>query len=213
MPNQEVKTQAPNQNSNHLRPQLHSKFRTTHFIVVSLFTLIFLIFTSALSHRFEKTRKEIITQKQPEKLAPTQSTTTTYLKTTNCDCSFAISASTNIELLITSPSGKQTGYLATSDRYTNEIPDASYGIGNGIASDTGEGPGIPDRNYFGVNNPEIGDYALEVIGKQTGKYQLDIAIALAPGEGKQTSLGSTTSPNQTDKYKFTIPDLSVQRIN
>src|SRR3972149_7706563 len=90
-----------------------------------------------------------------------------------CNCSWAILSTTNVEFLVTSPSGQQTGYLQAGNSYVNNIPDASYGIEGGIADDTGQNPPSPSFNYFGQNNPQNGIYGLQVISKQSGKYHLD----------------------------------------
>ena len=130
-----------------------------------------------------------------------QNQKTTRLVSSTCNCSWAITSSTNVELLVTSPSGKKTGYLQTSNKYVNELPDASYGIEN------------PDVLYFGQNNPENGTYTLQVIGKQSGMYDLQISIAYGPMKGKSIPINGTMVSDQADEYTIRLPDGLVKKIN
>lgn len=129
-----------------------------------------------------------------------------------CNCSFAISSSTNVEFLVTSPSGQQAGYLQASNSYVSNIPDASYGVEPGLSDDTGVEPPMPDEVVFGVSEAENGIYTLEVIGKEPGKYDLDVRIALGPGNGKVLSIKGELTKNQIDKYAITIPSGTIQKI-
>src|SRR5439155_559564 len=119
-------------------------------------------------------------------------------KSSPCDCSWAILSSTNVEFLVTNPSGQQEGYLQASNSYINNIPDASYGIEGGIGDTSREENTPPSRLYFGMNNPENGIYKLQIIGKKSGKYHLDVSFAWGPMNGKTTSIDGTLTTNQID---------------
>ncbi len=134
-------------------------------------------------------------------------------ETSLCDCSWAISSSTNIEFLVTSPSGEQTGYLQGTKTYVQNIPDSSYGIESGIADDTGQNLPLPDSLYFGLNNSENGIYLLEVTVKQSGKYHLDIGIAWGPMNSKSIPVDGALMANQVDKYELIFPEGAIQKIN
>ena len=130
-----------------------------------------------------------------------------------CNCSWAITTGTNVEFLVFSPSGQQTGYLQASNSYVNNIPDSSYGIEQGIGDDTGQGPPLPDMNYFGMNNPENGVYEVQIISRQPGDYHLDVSIAWGPMNGKTISIDGTLVTNQVDKYAVTFPDGEIQKVD
>ena len=130
-----------------------------------------------------------------------------------CTCSWAKSTDTNVELLVTSPSGQQEGYLLTSNSYINNIPEASYGIEQGIADPSKKELPLPDRLYFGVSDAENGIYELQVIGKQPGKYHLDVGFSWGPMNTKSVSVEGTLTTNQVDKYTVTLPDGVIQKVN
>lgn len=133
------------------------------------------------------------------------------LESSKCNCSWAISSGTNVEILVTSPSGQQTGYLQASNSYVNNIPDASYGPEFGIQDPSGQITPMPNINYFGMNNPENGVYKLQVIGISAENYQLDISFAWEPLNSKITAIDGTLSVNQIDKYTITFPDGNIQK--
>ncbi|MDP3998121.1 MAG: hypothetical protein Q8P89_00700 [bacterium] len=126
--------------------------------------------------------------------------------------SWAISSGTNVEFLVTSPSGQQEGYLAVSNSYVRDLPDAYYGVEGGIVDMTGQGPPILDALQFGQNNPENGIYTLQIFGKQPGAYHLEVAFAWGPGDGKVDSIDGTLTTNQVDKYTVTIPSGAIQKV-
>jgi hypothetical protein len=131
-----------------------------------------------------------------------------------CNCSWAISTNTNVDFLVTNPSGQQEGYLKSSNSYARNIPDAYYGIELGIGDeDSGGGPLQPDILQFGQKNPENGIYTLQVIGKTPGKYHIDMAFAWGSGNTKTTSIDGMLTTNQTDIYTVTIPNGTIQKID
>jgi hypothetical protein len=128
-----------------------------------------------------------------------------------CGCTWAISGPTSVEFLVTSPSGQKTGYTQTTDTIIYEITYASYGIESGIADATGQGSPSPDFLYFGANNVENGTYELQVIGKQSGNYHLDITIAWDMENIKVNPVDGALEPAQVDKYTISFPDGTVLR--
>jgi hypothetical protein len=134
-------------------------------------------------------------------------------ETSTCDCSWAISSGTNVEFLITSPSGQQEGYLQSSNSYIKDLPDAYYGVEPGIADETGQNPPQPDMLQFGQSNPQNGIYDIQVIGKHPGNYHLDILFAWGPSNTEKLSFEGILNLNQIDKYKVTFPDGTVEKVN
>ena len=131
----------------------------------------------------------------------------------NCDCSWAITGSTNVEFLITDPYGKQTGYLKDLKTYAREIPDSSYGIESGMADDLGQNPPQPDIQYFGMNNADNGVYKLEVIGRENGSYHIEIAIVWGPMNTKSILFDGDLDVNQVDSYQIMFPSGTIQKLN
>lgn len=129
-----------------------------------------------------------------------------------CNCSLGISSGTNVEFLVTSSSGLQTGYLVASKSYLQNIPTSSYGVQHDISDDTGRNPPMPDITYFGLSEGENGIYTLQIIGRQPGKYHLDVGVVFGPGNST-TSADGTLTTNQVDNYTLTIPSGVIQKVN
>ena len=144
---------------------------------------------------------------------PTSSPTTSSRPNTRiCDCSWGIAADTSVEFLVISPSGKQTGYLQTTNSYLQELPDSYYGIESGIGDDTGQGPPLHDVLMFGQNNPEEGLYKIQVVGKPGGKYKLDIGVAFGPERSFSVSGEGNLITNRVDEYTFSIPEGILKKM-
>ncbi len=129
---------------------------------------------------------------------------------------WTIDSGTNVEFLVTSPSGQQEGYLQASNNYINTIPDAGYGVEKGIGDPDGEGAPLPDHRSFSVWNPKNGIYVLEIISKQPGKYNLSMTFSWGTGsdvKSKEVSIVGTLTKNQVDKYTITIPDGTIQKVS
>lgn len=72
---------------------------------------------------------------------------------------------------------------------------------------------MPAENYFGVSEAETGIYKLQVIGKQSGKYVLDVRIARISSTGKVATISGTIAANQIDQYNVDIPVGTIQKVN
>lgn len=135
-------------------------------------------------------------------------------KISQCNCSFVVTSGTNIEFLVTSPTGKQTGYIKSNKYPLLDIPSSSYGIQHGISDDTGKNPPMPDINYFGISEAENGTYKLDVIPKQAGKYYLHMGLAFGPPlKGIEASAEGMLTENQFDKYMINIPDGTLKKVS
>jgi len=76
------------------------------------------------------------------------------------------------ELLLIDPEGGKVGQDPITDTTFSEIPDASYGY-EGIDDAVSGAPG-PQTAIIDVRNPATGKYGLQVIGKESAKYDLSI---------------------------------------
>lgn len=76
------------------------------------------------------------------------------------------------DLLLFDPQGRKTG-KDSSRRGYKEIPASSYER-ESLADDTSGAPG-PETAVISVRNPAAGQYRLQVIGRLTGRYDLEIA--------------------------------------
>ena len=76
------------------------------------------------------------------------------------------------ELLLIDPEGRKIGRNPITDTTFSEIPDASYGY-EGIDDAVSGAPG-PQTAIIDMRNPATGKYGLQVIGKESAKYDLAI---------------------------------------
>jgi len=84
------------------------------------------------------------------------------------------------DLLLFDPQGRKTGKDSSARRTFKEIPFSSYER-ESLTDDTGGAPG-PETAVINVRNPAAGEYQLEVIGRFTGRYDLEIAEENNTGE-------------------------------
>ena len=77
-----------------------------------------------------------------------------------------------VELLITDPQGRVTGYDPIKDISFKDIPDSYYETV--FMEDTESGDRGPPLMELEIPRPLAGDYQLQVIGTGTGAYDLDI---------------------------------------
>jgi hypothetical protein len=76
------------------------------------------------------------------------------------------------ELLLVDPEGRKVGRDPITDKTFEEIPDASYGY-EGIDDAVSGAPG-PQTAIIDMRNPATGQYGLQVIGKESAKYDLSV---------------------------------------
>jgi hypothetical protein len=76
------------------------------------------------------------------------------------------------ELLLVDPEGRKVGRDPITDTTFSEVPGASYGQ-EGIDDAVTGAPG-PQTGVIDVRNPATGQYTLQVIGRESGRYDLSI---------------------------------------
>lgn len=75
-----------------------------------------------------------------------------------------------IQVLVTDPSGNQTGYNPATETYMENIPGSTYDLEGGITN--GIGNSTPNTLYFHLDNPANGTYKVQIIGTGAGTYTL-----------------------------------------
>lgn len=114
--------------------------------------------------------------------------------------SWVLVAHSPVQLLITDPTGAQSGFNPATGSYLLNIPGSSYGVQKGLSDDSGVQPPLPDSLYFGQNALENGTYKIQVIGTGSGPYTLDFGVASGPGNTSLQTVTGTAVPGQTDTY-------------
>lgn len=131
--------------------------------------------------------------------------------TTYCDCSLAITTTSNIEFIVTNPFGQQSGFQQNKADYINEIPNASYGLEEGIMDASGQGIPLQDLRYFSVNDPLNGVYILKIIPQQSGTYNLTIALVWGPENSISYTYKSVLGENQADFFQLSLPEGLIEK--
>lgn len=124
-----------------------------------------------------------------------------------------MSGDINVELLVTDSQGRQEGYLLQSNSYTNTLPNGTYGLEKGETDLSGKSPPLPDSIQFAVNNPPNGKYTIQVIGRNSGTYHVDIVLVNSNYQNSTRSLDGISSVNKVDTYTLTLPDGTLQKVN
>jgi hypothetical protein len=185
-----------------------------HIFLLFLFFIFLLIF---IGYFAIKDNSLIFTSKKDvvplEKTFPVQkvSDTPQAQDVSSNDCAWAILTTANVEFLITSPSGKHTGFNKENNTYLLEMPDSSYGPEQGIGADDGSGSKMPDMMYFDQNHPEFGLYKLQVIGKNDNKYQLHFSLFCEAGKSITKDIDSIIRNNGVESYLITLPQGKIEK--
>jgi hypothetical protein len=123
---------------------------------------------------------------------------------------WVIVAHSPVQLLVTDPTGAQTGYDPASGTVRLDIPGSTYAIQPGLADDTGAALPLPDVGYFGQSDRSDGTYAVEAIGTGVGPYTLDFVFD-GPSVGSVTeTVTGTAAPNVIDTYTVTASSTPGQ---
>lgn len=122
--------------------------------------------------------------------------------------SWVIVAHSPVQLLITDPTGAQTGFDPTTGGYLLDVVGSAYGIEEGLADDTQASSPLPDATYFGQNDVLAGTYTIQVIGTGSGTYALDFAFASDPDDTTLQTIIGTAVPGSTDTYLVSVSAMS-----
>lgn len=87
--------------------------------------------------------------------------------------SLRISAHSPVELLVTDPQGRKTGYDPSTDTHWNEIPEAEYFVESIAAdADPSQGQFIESKTLL-IYSPLDGEYMIEIHGTGQGVYEIN----------------------------------------
>lgn len=122
-----------------------------------------------------------------------------------------ISAHSPVELLVTDPLGRKTGYDPTTGTSWNDIPNTSYTI-DAIAPDGGMGSEAPEevKTLF-VYGSIDGQYTVDVFGTDQGSYVINAFASNLQGEiTSQASQGEATNGSLDTIYLNYDSDIGLQ---
>jgi len=112
-----------------------------------------------------------------------------------------------IELMVTGPDGKRTGYLGKKKENLKEIPKANYfdeesnRVGKDRASNASK--------ELWIENPSSGTYVLQIIGTKTGIYTANFHIQDKSARGRQVIIKGVISKGKVHEVKVNYQPESV----
>lgn len=106
-----------------------------------------------------------------------------------------------VEIIMTDPEGRRTGFDPTTNTTYLEIPGSNYGVEYLAAADGGGG--LLERSVLNIIVPILGEYTLQTIGTDSGSYDLDIFAVDNNGDGATLQLRDTTSIGAMKTYSVT----------
>jgi hypothetical protein len=115
-----------------------------------------------------------------------------------------------VELLITDPAGRRTGYDPIAGEYLNEILDATYGVELIGAVD---GSSKSETLVFATGTPMSGEYSIQVIGTGNGIYRMNFLAYESNGGSSFTSVHGAVFDGLTLDFTATYSNEPDSQIN
>ncbi len=138
--------------------------------------------------------------------------TVIYKKGSTLQNSLTIRGHSPIQLLITDPNGKATGFDAGTQSIIEDIPNSAYGIEGGIAPVTGELPAQSETKYFQQINPSEGKYLVKIIGTGSGDYMIDLSKTDEQGNVTTQVINGNAEKNKLEEYSFEYTQIASEPI-
>lgn len=105
-----------------------------------------------------------------------------------------------VEVVITDPLGRRTGFDPRTNSSYAEIPTSSYGIEFLAAAD--ESGGLLEQTVLDLLTPVDGQYTIQTIGTDSGSYSIEVIAVNTEGNSTKTLFTGTTSLNHIDNHNF-----------
>jgi hypothetical protein len=106
-----------------------------------------------------------------------------------------VSAHSPVQLLVTDPLGRKTGYDPRSGEIWKEIPNADYLTENINEPD---GKRLADSKLLLIPQPIPGSYLVQIIGYSAGPYTVDVIQTDVLGNTKTESFAGSTQTGSVD---------------
>jgi hypothetical protein len=99
------------------------------------------------------------------------------------DSALVLSSHDVVQLLITDPSNRRTGFDRDTGTFLSEVPDSVYGVDLLDDDETGE-PAQNGSRYMQVDHPASGTYRLTVAGVEPGPYTVIVSRFFPDGRAQ-----------------------------
>ena len=125
----------------------------------------------------------------------------------------AASVASPVELLITDPIGRRVGWDPVSGQIFSEIAAASY-TEEGISDPTTDAPQAAQHRSKSIWIPEPlgGQYALKVVGTDTGGYTLNAFVGDSHGKPEEKILAGNTASDVVAAYNINFNAQDAQAL-
>jgi hypothetical protein len=123
-----------------------------------------------------------------------------------------IVAHSPVELLISDPSGAQTGSIHVSNSTLENIPGSSYGSEALVEDVDGSGLATPKVKVLEIINPADGRYSLKVQGTATGPYSLEFWAYDSNGRPSNVMITGQASPGSLASYTVTYASTPGSQV-
>jgi len=107
-----------------------------------------------------------------------------------------------VELILTDPQGRRTGYDPVHNTSLQEIPVSNYSKTTIRAEHNPSAPDPPPLKALDVANQLAGQYTLEVVGTDGGDFTVYVKASDAGGNRITQSYSGTTSPGRSSQFTF-----------
>jgi len=107
-----------------------------------------------------------------------------------------------VELILTDPQGRRTGYDPVHNTSLQEIPVSNYSKTTLRAEHNPSAPDPPPLKALDVANQLGGQYTLEVVGTDSGDFTVYVKTSDARGNRITQSYSGTTSPGRSSQFTF-----------
>lgn len=117
------------------------------------------------------------------------------------NATISFSAHSPIELIVTDPLGRKSGYDPDDGKFWDDIPDAEYHL-RSIISNGGQGEAsIPSKEFFALN-PIVGEYKIEILGIGDGSFEVNLITSNNLGTVFKESYLGTASTGSLEKIIY-----------
>ncbi len=122
-----------------------------------------------------------------------------------------ISAHSPVELLVTDPLGRKSGFDPTTNTTWNEIPNAIY-VEQSLAPDDGSSVPALENKFLDISSPLDGDYVIEMIGTGEGPYEIDSFASDLSGNIYTNAYTGVAQNNSVDTHIISFNSSTGIRI-
>jgi len=109
--------------------------------------------------------------------------------------------SSPVELVLTDPQGRRTGFDPTTNTLFEDIPTSSYSKSQ-LCDESGSGGCQAPFKSLDMANPMDGQYTLDVIGIGAGDFTVEVRISDVTGNWITQTYSGTTAPGNVSRFTF-----------